>query len=56
MDGVAAEIAEKIGVLLDDDDLDAGACQQKAEHHPGRAAAHDAAVAGSADRPSCGSR
>ena len=46
MDGVAAEIAQEIGVLLQHDDVDAGAREQKAEHHAGRPAADDAAARG----------
>ena len=42
MHGVAAEITEEIGVLLQHHDLDAGAAKQIAEHHAGRAAADDA--------------
>jgi hypothetical protein len=45
MDRVAAEVAEEIGVLLQHDHVDAGARQQKARHHPGRAAARDHAGA-----------
>ncbi|UIY31282.1 hypothetical protein LZK73_22310 [Neorhizobium galegae] len=41
MDRIAAEIAQKIGVLLDDDDIDAGPRQQEAEHQPRRAGAGD---------------
>ena len=33
MDGVAAEIAEEIGVLLQHDDIDAGAGKKKSKHH-----------------------
>ena len=44
MDGVAAKIAQEIGVLFQHDDVDAGARQQKAEHHAGRSAAGDAAL------------
>lgn len=43
MDGVAPEVAEEIRVLFQDQHFDAGAGQQQAEHHPGGAAAHDAA-------------
>ena len=46
MDRVAAEIAQEIAVLLQHDDIDAGARQQEAEHHPGRPAAGDAALRG----------
>src|ERR1700760_4266051 len=45
MNGIAAEVAVEIGVLFEHGDLAAGACQQIAGHHPGRATAHnDAAV------------
>ena len=44
MNRVAAEIAEEIGVLLQHHDMNAGARQQKSEHHPGGAAAGDAAL------------
>ena len=44
MDGVAAEVAQEIRVLLQHDHVDAGARQQEAEHHPGRPAAGDGAV------------
>ena len=43
VDGVAAEIAEEVGVLLEHDDIDPGAGEEKAEHHPRRSAAGDAA-------------
>ena len=43
MDGVAAKVAQEIRVLLEHDDIDAGAREQEAEHHPGRSAAGDAA-------------
>ena len=43
MNGVAAEIAQEVGMLLQHDDVDAGARQQEAEHHAGGAAAGDAA-------------
>ncbi len=42
MNRVAAEIAQKVGMLLEHDRLDPGACQQKAKHHAGRAAAYHA--------------
>jgi hypothetical protein len=41
MDGVAAEIAEEVGVLLQHDRVDAGARQQEAGHHSGGPAAND---------------
>ncbi len=46
MHGVAAKIAQEIGVLFQHRDLDAGAGQKKAEHHPGRPAADDTALLG----------
>ena len=41
--GVAAEVAQEVGVLLQHRDRDAGAGQQQAEHHPGGAATDDEA-------------
>ena len=41
MHRVAAEIAQEVGVLLEDDDVDAGARHEEAEHHAGGAAADD---------------
>src|SRR6187200_258964 len=46
MDGVATEIAQEVGMLLQHYCSDAGPGQQKPEHHPGRAAAGDAAGCG----------
>ncbi len=46
MDGVAAEIAQEVGVLLEHDHVDAGARQQEAEHEPARPTADDAATGG----------
>src|SRR5260370_31615194 len=43
MNGIATEIAQKIAVLFEHDHINTRACQQKAEHHPGRTAAGDAA-------------
>ena len=43
MDGVAAEVAEEVGVLFEDGDGDAGAGEQVAEHHACRTSADDAA-------------
>jgi len=43
---IAAEIAEKVCVFFEHQDLDASTRQQKAEHHPGRAADDDAAFRG----------
>jgi len=42
VDRVAAEIAKEIGMLFKHDDVDPGAREQKAQHHPGRTAAGDA--------------
>src|ERR1700727_995469 len=41
---VATKIAQKIGVLFQHDDLDAGTSQKKAEHHSGGSSAGDAAL------------
>src|SRR5206468_10815370 len=46
MDGVAAEIAQEVAMLLQPDDLDPPARQQESEHHAGRPAADDAAAGG----------
>ena len=46
MDGVAAEVTQEIGVLLQHDNVDAGAGEQKTQHHAGRPAAGDAAAGG----------
>ena len=46
MDGVAAKVAQEIGVLLQHHDVDAGAGQQEAEHHAGRTAAGNGAGRG----------
>ena len=43
MDGVAAEVAQEVSVLLQHQDVDAGAGEQEAEHHAGRAAAGNGA-------------
>ena len=43
VDGVAAEVAEEVGVLFEDGDVDAGAGEEEAEHDAGGAAADDAA-------------
>ena len=43
MNGVAAKVAQEIAVLLEHHDLDAGARQEQAEHHPGRPAAGNGA-------------
>ena len=53
VDGVAAEVAEEVAVLFDDDDGDACSGEEHAEHHPGGTAADDAAgcVDGHGSRP-----
>jgi hypothetical protein len=40
--GVAAEIAEEVGVLFQHHDIDAGTSEQIAEHHAGGPATNDA--------------
>src|ERR1700760_3308370 len=46
MNVVTAEIAQEGAVLLQHDDIDAAARQQKTEHHPGRPAAGNTALRG----------
>ena len=46
MNRVAAKIAEEVRMLLQHHDVDAGARQQKSQHHSRRAAAGDAALRG----------
>ena len=46
MDGVAAKVAEEIGVFLQHNDVDVGAGKEEAEHHAGRSAAGDATARG----------
>ena len=46
MNRVAAEIAEEVRMLLQHHDVDAGAREQKSEHHSRRSAAGDAALRG----------
>src|SRR5262252_2454585 len=41
MDGVAAEVAQEVAVLLEHDDVDARAREQEAEHEPAGPAADD---------------
>jgi len=43
VNGVAAEIAEEVGVFFEDEDFDASAGEKKAEHYAGGAASCDAA-------------
>src|SRR5258706_2408780 len=42
VDGVAAKIAQEIGMFLEDHHINAGARQQEAEHHAGRPSTSDA--------------
>src|SRR5215831_17024000 len=42
VNGVAAKVAQKVGVLLQHHDADAGARQEEAQHHAGGAAADNA--------------
>src|SRR5690242_9536387 len=44
MNGIAAEISQEIGVLLEDQHFDARTGQQESQHQSGRAAARDAAT------------
>ena len=46
MDGVAAEVAQEVGMLLEHEHIDAGAGEQKSAHHAGRPAAGDDAGGG----------
>jgi hypothetical protein len=46
VDGVAAEVAQEVGMLLEHDDIHARARQQEAEHQPAGPAADDAATRG----------
>src|SRR6516225_494201 len=46
MDGVAAEVAHEIGMLLENQDVDAGAGEEEAEHHPGWSTAGERATRG----------
>jgi hypothetical protein len=43
VDGIAAEIAEEVLVLFEDEDIDSGAGEEEGEEHASRAAASDAA-------------
>src|ERR1700688_5263625 len=43
VNGVAAEIAEEVGVFFKDEDFDAGTGEKEAEHYAGGAASCDAA-------------
>jgi hypothetical protein len=44
MDGIAAEIAQKIRMLFEHGHGNSGAGQEKTEHHPRRPAAYDTAA------------
>jgi hypothetical protein len=46
MDGVASKVAQEVCVLFENDDVDALAGKQVAEHQPCRAAARNADLAG----------
>jgi hypothetical protein len=48
VDGVPAEVAEEVDVLLEDDDVHALPREEKPEHHAGRAAAGDDCARGHA--------
>jgi hypothetical protein len=50
--GIAAKIAQEVGVLLEHDGVDARAREEQPEHHPGGTAAGDAATG--AQRRHCG--
>jgi hypothetical protein len=41
VEGVAAEIAQEVGVFFENDDLDSRPRQEIRQHHPGRSAAGD---------------
>jgi hypothetical protein len=44
VDGVTAEVAQEIGMLLKDDSVDPGTGEQKPQHHAGRTPTGDAAT------------
>jgi hypothetical protein len=44
MNGVAAEVAQEIGMLLENHDIDSRPCKQKAKHHASRPAARNTAA------------
>src|SRR5216684_1696695 len=46
MNRVAAEVAQKISVLLEHENVDPGPREQKREHHPGGSATRDTAARG----------
>src|SRR5262249_34569956 len=44
MNGVPAKVAQEVAMLLQDEDVHPGPCQQVAQHHPGGTSAGDAAA------------
>ena len=46
MDGVAAEVAQEVGMLLEHEDIHTRTCEEKAEHHAGWSTAGDGATRG----------
>ena len=44
VDGIAAEVAQEVGVLLQDEDVHPGTSEEEAEHHAGRPAPRDTAA------------
>jgi hypothetical protein len=44
MDGVPTEVAQEVGMLLENHDIDSRACEQKSKHHAGWTAAYDTAA------------
>jgi hypothetical protein len=45
MNRIAPEVAQEIGMLLQNQDFDSGPCQQIAQHYPGGTAAGDTTAA-----------
>src|SRR5258705_5726808 len=46
VDCVAAKVAQEVGVLFENNNVDAGAREKKSQHHPGGSTASDAATRG----------
>ncbi len=44
MDGVTTEVAQEVGMLLENHDVDSRACEQKSKHHAGWTTACDTAT------------
>ena len=44
MNRVAPEVAQEIGMLFENDNIDSGSCEQESQHHTGRSAADDTAA------------